>query len=58
MMADFKQGIYFDAVYALGRKHNCYRVNITHILLDFQDENEESLDLFTQANIVMVVADR
>ena len=34
-LAEMKQGFHFDAVYALGRKHNCYRLNITHVLLDF-----------------------
>lgn len=57
-LAEMKNGFYFDAVYALGQKHHCFRLNITHILLDFQDENEENLDLFTQANIIMVIADR
>ena len=34
-LAEMKVAFYFDAVYALGRKHHCYRLNITHILLDF-----------------------
>jgi hypothetical protein len=57
-LSEMQRSIYFDAVYKIARRSNSYRLNITHCLLDFQDENEESLDVFTQANIVLVLADR
>jgi len=53
-----KTPFYFDAVYALGQKTNCHRLNLTHILLDFQDEAEEDLDRYIQANVAIVLADR
>jgi hypothetical protein len=55
--AELKFPFYFDAVYVFGRKNHCHRLNLTHILLDFQDENEEDLDRFTQASVAVVTTD-
>ena len=58
LMAEFSRPFCFDAVYQITRKQHQPRVNISHILLDFQDEDEEDTDLFGTSSVVMVTVDK
>ena len=57
-MAEYSRPFCFDAVYQIARKPHQQRVNISHILLDFSDEEEEDLDLFACSSVVMVTVDK
>ena len=57
-LAEYSRPFCFDALYQiLGRPHQP-RVNVSHVLLDFSDEEEEDLDLFACSSVVMVTVDK
>ena len=57
-MAEYSRPFCFDAMYQIPKKPHQQRVNISHILLDFSDEDEEDLDLFACSSVVMVTVDK
>ena len=57
-LAEYSRPFCFDALYQIVRRPHQPRTNLSHVLLDFSDEEEEDLDLFACSSVVMVTVDK